>query len=287
MTAPATPDLRSAGGPSWSGLLSRHAMLVAAVICCASLFVVTSPVFGTPGNAANILRQSASVLMLGLAMTLVVLVGGIDLSVGSVVLASATLAGIGLAEGLPSGRRHPDGRSASARRSASSTPLLVEGLRISPVIVTLGTMIAVRGLSLVALGRYNSWVEIKGPIFDDLARRTVVGIPLDALVAIVAAAIALVRAAPHDPRPRAACSRRCAGRRAARRPARRAAARHRLCRLRRAGRRRRRAGRGAHRADQPLDRRRAGILRDRRRGARRRRPARRTGQRRPDASSAC
>ena len=30
------------------------------------------------------------------------------------------------------------------------------------MIVTLGTMIAVRGLSLVALGRYNSWVEIKG-----------------------------------------------------------------------------------------------------------------------------
>ena len=38
---------------------------------------------------------------------------------------------------------------------------LIEGLRISPVIVTLGTMIAVRGLSLVALGHYNSWVEIK------------------------------------------------------------------------------------------------------------------------------
>ena len=52
------------------------------------------------------------------AMTLVVLVGGIDLSVGSVVLASATLAGIVLAEGLPSGRRHADGRSASAPRSA-------------------------------------------------------------------------------------------------------------------------------------------------------------------------
>ena len=59
-----------------------------------------------------------------------------------------------------------------------------------------------------------------------------------------------------------------------------------LCRLRRACRRRRRAGRGAHRPDQPLDRRRAGILRHRRRGARRRRPAGRTGQRRPDASSA-
>ena len=32
--------------------------------------------FGTPGNAANILRQSASVAMLGMAMMLVVLAGG-------------------------------------------------------------------------------------------------------------------------------------------------------------------------------------------------------------------
>src|SRR6185436_3565736 len=98
MTAPATPT-STARRTDWSDLLSRHAMLVAAVMLC-TFFVVTSPVFGTSGNAANILRQSASVLMLGLAMTLVVLVGGIDLSVGSVVIASATLAGIGLAEGM-------------------------------------------------------------------------------------------------------------------------------------------------------------------------------------------
>jgi ribose/xylose/arabinose/galactoside ABC-type transport system permease subunit len=162
-------------------------MLVAAVILCI-LFVATSPVFGTSGNAANILRQSASVLMLGLAMTLVVLVGGIDLSVGSVVLAAATLAGIGLAEGYHPAIAMLMGIGIGAAVGLVNA-ILVEGLKISPVIITLGTMIAVRGLSLTALGRYNSWVEIKGPIFDDLARRTIVGIPLDALVAIIAAVL--------------------------------------------------------------------------------------------------
>ena len=49
-------------------------------------------------------------------------------------------------------------------------------------------MIAVRGFSLVWLGRYNSWVEIKGPLFSDLARRTVMGVPLDALLALALAA---------------------------------------------------------------------------------------------------
>jgi ribose transport system permease protein len=172
---------------SAAGLLSRHAMLAAAIVLCVA-FTLTSPVFGTPGNAANILRQSASVLMLGLAMTLVVLVGGIDLSVGSVVIASATLAGIGLAEGMHPAVAVLMGIGTGAVVGVVNAAL-VEGLRISPVIITLGTMIAVRGLSLVALGHYNSWLEIKGPVFDDLARRTVVGIPLDALVAIAAAAI--------------------------------------------------------------------------------------------------
>jgi ribose/xylose/arabinose/galactoside ABC-type transport system permease subunit len=176
--------------PRFGGIIARNATLVAAVLLCLA-FVATSPVFGTPGNAANILRQSASVLMLGLAMMLVVLVGGIDLSVGSVVIASATLAGIGLAEGMHPAIAVLMGIGIGAAVGALNA-LLVESLRISPVIVTLGTMIMVRGLSLVALGRYNSWLEIKGPIFDDLARRTIAGIPLDALVTILSAILALL-----------------------------------------------------------------------------------------------
>lgn len=187
-----TPALAKAerGGWLWlsrEGVLARNPMLVAAVIL-ALVFAVTSPVFATPGNAANILRQSASVLVLGLAMATVVLVGGIDLSVGSVVLASATLAGIVLTEGLPPVLAMLAGVGIGAAVGLINAAL-IEGLRISPVIVTLGTMIAVRGLSLVALGHYHSWVEIGGPLFTGLARRTVLGVPLDALVALALAAV--------------------------------------------------------------------------------------------------
>jgi ribose/xylose/arabinose/galactoside ABC-type transport system permease subunit len=186
MSAATSLPARSQGS-GVAGLVARHATLAAAILLFAA-FAVTSPVFGTPGNAANILRQSASVLMLGLAMMLVVLVGGIDLSVGSVVIASATTSGIGLAEGLDPAVAVLIGIGIGAAVGILNAAL-VEGLGISPVIVTLGTMIMVRGLSLVALGRYNSWLEIKGPVFDDLARRTVAGIPLDALVAILVAVL--------------------------------------------------------------------------------------------------
>lgn len=180
--APIGPSLTRHG---LFGLLSRHAIAVAAVIFCLA-FASTSPVFGTPENAVNILRQSASVLVLGLAMTLVVLVGGIDLSVGSVVLASATFSGIGLAENL-----HPliamlMGVGIGAGVGLINA-LLIEGLSISPVIVTLGTMIAVRGFGLVALGYYHSWLEIGGPMFDGLAGGDLLGVPLDAILSLVLA----------------------------------------------------------------------------------------------------
>ena len=61
----------------------REPMVVAAVVLFLA-FAATSPVFGSLGNAENILRRPRSVLLLGLGMTFVVLVGGIDLSVGSV-----------------------------------------------------------------------------------------------------------------------------------------------------------------------------------------------------------
>ena len=172
---------------AWQELVFRHAMLLTALLLIVA-FSLTSPVFGTPANAVNILRQSASVLLLGTAMVLVVLVGGIDLSVGSVVLASATLSGIALVLGVDPFVALLAGIAIGAAVGTANA-VLIEGLRISPVIVTLGSMIAVRGLSLLALGRFNSWVEIKGSVFDALARASVLGIPLDAIVALAVAAL--------------------------------------------------------------------------------------------------
>jgi ribose transport system permease protein len=185
MSVPAAASTSLSHRSPWTALLSRHAMLIAAVAVFV-VFALTAPVFGTVPNIANILRQSASVLVLGLAMTLVVMVGGIDLSVGSVVLASSTLVGAALVANLPPIVAAFAGIAAGAAVGALNAAM-TEGLSISPVIATLGSMIAVRGLSLLLLQRYNSWVEIKGPLFDDLARPNASGIPLDAAVAIMLA----------------------------------------------------------------------------------------------------
>jgi ribose/xylose/arabinose/galactoside ABC-type transport system permease subunit len=163
-------------------LARREPMLIAAAALFLG-FAVTSPVFASLGNAENILRQTGPVLLLGIGMTLAVLVGGIDLSVGSVVIASATAAGIALVSGLSSVIAMLAAIGVGATVGAVNA-LLVEALRISPVIVTLGTMIAVRGFALVALGHYSSWITIKSPAFDTLAKARIVGVPLDALVVL-------------------------------------------------------------------------------------------------------
>src|ERR1019366_10703917 len=58
-----------------------------------------------------------------------------------------------------------------------------------PVIVTLGSMIAVRGVALVVLGEYNSWITIKAPTFDALASARVLGLPADAVIVLLLTAV--------------------------------------------------------------------------------------------------
>jgi ribose/xylose/arabinose/galactoside ABC-type transport system permease subunit len=162
-----------------AGLLSDNAMLLAAILI-AIVFMATSPVFGTSGNAANIMRQSASVLVLGLAMTTVVLVGGIDLSVGSVVLLTGGITGtLILNYGFNPWLAIAAGLGAAAFVGLVNGTL-VELLQISPVIVTLGTLIAVRGIGQAILWLNNSWVYVEDPLFTTLAAGRWLFLPISA-----------------------------------------------------------------------------------------------------------
>jgi ribose transport system permease protein len=86
-----TPVATTASGADMGPLLRRSLadnptewlMTVALVVMCLVL-TVTAPYFATPGNAINILTQAAAVGIVALGQTLVILEGGIDLSVGSV-----------------------------------------------------------------------------------------------------------------------------------------------------------------------------------------------------------
>ena len=96
----------------------------------------------TNTNLTIVLQQSAINIVLAAGMTFVILTGGIDLSVGSILAASAMVAVI--ASLLPDwgllGFRPP---WVSGSSSASSTALLIAFVRLPPFIVTLGTLTAI------------------------------------------------------------------------------------------------------------------------------------------------
>jgi ribose/xylose/arabinose/galactoside ABC-type transport system permease subunit len=162
--------------PALTGDLSG----VVVVIALALVFGVTSPYFLTLDNALNILRQMAVIGVVGIGATLVILIGGIDLSVGSVALLTGGITGtLILNYGI-----NPWVAIAAGLMAAALVGLvngtLVELLQISPVIVTLGTLIVVRGLGQAILWLNNSWVYVEDPLFAYIAAARWLFLPVSA-----------------------------------------------------------------------------------------------------------
>lgn len=132
------------------GLLSRLAPGMALIALCAWLSLMT-PAFLTPDNLTNVLLQSAINAVLAAGMTFVILTGGIDLSVGSVLALSGMVLGSLLKTGTP----WPAALLACLALGAALglvNGLLVTRGKLPPFIATLGMMSAARGLALVYSG---------------------------------------------------------------------------------------------------------------------------------------
>ncbi len=139
---------------------------VLVVVLLLVLFGLTSQNFLTAGNIFNIWRQMAVVAVLGIGMTVVILIGGIDLSVGSMLFLSAGLTAVLLRDGTPTPLAILVGLFASTAVGLLNG-VLVEIAGISPVIATLGSLIGIRGLALVLMN--NAQVRVTDPFFEYIA----------------------------------------------------------------------------------------------------------------------
>lgn len=110
------------------------------------LFCAIGRRFATWDNAFDVLRLSVEVGLLALAMTPVVITGGIDLSVGSLMGLSAVLFGKMIRAGIPVGIAAFLTLVAGALAGGLNA-LLITRLRIPPLIVTLGSYSLFRGLA--------------------------------------------------------------------------------------------------------------------------------------------
>jgi ribose transport system permease protein len=178
----AMPSLRDAG------TLIGLALIVV-------VFASLAPSFLTERNLINILQQSSINACIAIGMTLVIIQGGIDLSVGPVAALSAVLSTSLLVAGYPV----PVAIAAGLLIGAGCG--LVNGLLVAygglqPFIVTLGTLSLFRALALIYTGG-NPVLGVPAE-FRAIFNGTVLGIPTPVVIvaAIAAAAGLMLRKTP-------------------------------------------------------------------------------------------
>jgi inositol transport system permease protein len=131
--------------------LSRFGLVIA-LLCIGTALSIVKPVFLTFPNLLNVVRQISINGILAVGVTYVLLTGGVDLSLGSVVALSGVVA---------AGFAHPGewpvvvpvaaGVFVGAACGGINGLVVTKG-RVAPFIVTLGMMTAARGVALVVSG---------------------------------------------------------------------------------------------------------------------------------------
>jgi D-xylose transport system permease protein len=163
--------------------VKANATLIALVVLTAAL-AVADPTFHTARNLSNVARQVTIVGVIAVGMTMVILIAGIDLSVGSVVGVAAVVVTLLMQLGL------------AAWIAVPLTLVVVGGLiglwngfwiahyRIPPFIITLGMLTIGRGVALTLSG--GSSVPVADPSFATIGGAYIPPVPTLVILAVAA-----------------------------------------------------------------------------------------------------
>jgi ribose/xylose/arabinose/galactoside ABC-type transport system permease subunit len=166
--------------------LTNYGITIAFIILCVVL-TIASPAFMTVDNILNILRQVSIIGIISVGMTFVIINGGIDLSVGSVLALSAVVA---------TSFAHPDSYPLIVpivigmlvgTACGAVNGFVIAKWNIAPFIVTLGMMTVARGLTLVYTGGRPVTDLSEG--YTNLGGGHILGIPIPIIFFIVVALI--------------------------------------------------------------------------------------------------
>jgi len=122
-------------------------ILAAALVVEIAVFAAIAPRFATVTNAFEILRASVELGLLAIALTPVIVTGGIDVSVGSMMGLAAVMFGAAITGwhvGVPVAIAAALGAGVAG---GALNAALIAGLDIPPLIVTLGSMSLFRGIA--------------------------------------------------------------------------------------------------------------------------------------------
>jgi ribose transport system permease protein len=128
--------------------VTRKFGIIGSLIILSIVFAFLSPKFLTPNNWMNILQQAAINGCIAIGMTMVIITGGIDLSVGSVMAFSSMIMAMLMETGTTPAIAVVLGMLTGALAGALNG-VLISFLKLQPFLVTMGTMSLFRGLTLI------------------------------------------------------------------------------------------------------------------------------------------
>jgi ribose transport system permease protein len=166
-------------------LLQRMGPLLGLALIVIVLSIISDD-FLTVSNIFNVLRQISINALIAFGMTFVILTGGIDLSVGSILaLSSAITAGM-MAGGMDTTPAVLIGLLAGLAMGAVNGLIIAKG-KVAPFIATLATMTVFRGLTLV----YTEGKPITGlnPDFALLGKGFFLEIPMPVVWMLISFAV--------------------------------------------------------------------------------------------------
>ena len=167
--------------------VSQELVLLIALVVALAVLSVTANHFMTVGNLLNQGRLMTEVALVALPMTFIIITGGIDLSVGSIMGLTAILLGVFWQNvGMPLPLAVP-AAIACAAACGFFNGLLITRVRVPPLIMTLATLALYRGLAegisqARSVRGYPEW-------FFTLGQGEVLGVPTQLWLLFVAVVI--------------------------------------------------------------------------------------------------
>jgi rhamnose transport system permease protein len=173
-----------------TNLLSQRRLAVALALAVLVVSVcIANPSFASLQNFRDLLVQSAPVVIVGCAMTFVVITAEIDISAGSLLGLLAALMGV-LAS--PSHLGLPAAAVVALTLLAGAAVGLLNGLlvtvgRVPSIVATLAMLTILRGITELLLA--GVWITDLPPSIRVLGTGAILGVPVCVLIAAVVAAI--------------------------------------------------------------------------------------------------
>jgi ribose transport system permease protein len=187
-------DGRRGHGARLAGLLDRGWLFLLLVLLIAALTITHRSQFATAYNVRQIAIQAAPLIILAVGQTFVMISGGIDLSIGSVLVASGVASAItmkhlgGLSAGWGAIVVGVLAGIATGTLCGAINGILIARLRVPALIVTLGTLGMVLGLAEVVTHGLDE-TAVPNRLQNSVGYRNVVGIPVLVIIALIIALI--------------------------------------------------------------------------------------------------